>query len=147
MLIVVDANVIFSALLSKDSKAFDIFAVNRIFGVFEFVAPEYLFYEIDKRRDKIMSLTKLSKKELEDIFSFLKGEIEFVSMDEFKDKSHEAKQLVQHEKDAPYIALALKLICPVLSGDKGLKKQSKVKILSPSDALSILYVLNNNLEE
>ena len=147
MMVVVDANIIFSALLSKDGNAFNLFAVNRIFGVFEFVAPDYLFYEIDKRMDKIMSLTKLSKKELEDIFSFLKGEIEFVSMDAFEDKSSEATQLAQHEKDAPYIALALKLNCPILSGDKGLKKQAKVKIISPSQALSLLYVLNNSLDE
>ena len=34
-------------------------------------------------------------------------------------------------------ALALKLNCPVFSGDKGLKKQTKVKIISPRELLDI----------
>lgn len=138
MLMVVDANVIFSALLSKESKAFDLFAVNKIFRFFEFVAPEYLFFEIGRRIDKIMMLTKLSQQELSDLFSFLKKEIEFVSMETFEDKTGEAKQLAQHEKDIPYIALALKIDSQILSGDKGLKHQTKIKVLSPSEALLLL---------
>jgi len=147
MMFVVDANIIFSALLSKGSRAFDLFAANRIFKTFEFIAPDYLFFEIDKHMDKIISLTKLSRQEIADVFSFLKREIEFVSAGTFWDKANEARKLAQHEKDVPYIALAIKLGCPIVSGDKGMRRQSKVKILSPKEALSLLYELKENFKK
>ncbi len=137
MLTVVDANIVFSALVSK-GKPFEVFEANKIFKVFEFVAPEFLFSEIDGRMGKLLRYTKLSKEEVSDVLSFIKREIEFVSFSEFSDKMPEAMKL--NFKDSPYLALALKIGCPILSGDKRLKEgQAKVKVLSPSEALSLIY--------
>lgn len=138
MLLVVDANVIFSSLIAR-GKPFEVFEANKMFGVFRFVAPEFLFMEIGRRADRILSQTNLAKEDLSEIFSFIKGEIKFVSLSEFSDKMPEAKKL--NFKDSPYLALALKLSCPILSGDKGLKRQSAVKVLSPSEALEVIYGL------
>ena len=44
MLVVVDANTVFSALLSK-GRTFDVFLANNIFERFEFIAPEFLLIE------------------------------------------------------------------------------------------------------
>ena len=138
MLLVVDVNVVFSALVNK-GKSFEVFESNKIFIVFEFIAPEFLFSELGKRIDKLLSQSKLTKEELSEVFSFIKKEINLIPFSEFSDKLPEAMKL--NFKDSPYLALALKLNCPILSGDKGLKEQTKVKILSPSESLSIIYGL------
>ncbi len=69
MLLVVDLNTVFSALIKK-GKPFEVFEANKIFKTFEFVAPEFLFSEIGKRMDKLLSQSKLTKDELSEIFSF-----------------------------------------------------------------------------
>ncbi len=136
MLVVVDANTVFSALIRR-GKPFEVFKANKIFNAFEFVAPEFLFSEIGKRMDKIVAETELAEEELAELLAFVKGEVSLISLYQFADKLPEAMQL--NFKDSPYLALALKLNCPILSGDKGLKKQAKVKILAPAKALTIIY--------
>jgi len=136
MLLVVDVNVVFSALV-KRGIPFEVFESNKVFAVFEFIAPEFLFSELDQKEGKLLSETKLTKEDLSSVLSFIKGEISIIPSSEFLDKLPEAIEL--NSKDSPYLALALKLNCPILSGDKGLKEQTKVKVLSPSEALSLIY--------
>src|SRR3989338_237880 len=138
MLLVVDVNAVFSALV-KRGKPFEVFEANKVFAVFEFIAPEFLFSEFDKRVNKLLSQTKLTKEELLDTLSFIRREISIIPSSEFLDKMPEAIEL--NFKDSPYLALALKLNCPILSGDKKLKRQNKVKIIPPSEALSKIYSL------
>ena len=60
---VVDVNVVFSALLTK-GRSFDIFAVNKLVRRFELIASEYLFFEIGKNLDEIVERSKISTEEL-----------------------------------------------------------------------------------
>ena len=39
---------------------------------FDFVAPEFVFFELGKRMDKLLLKTKLSKEEIAEILGFLK---------------------------------------------------------------------------
>ena len=137
MLLVVDANVVFSSLIRKGNP-FKVFEANNVIERFEFVAPEFLFSEIKKKFGKILEETKLSKEELSEAISFIKEQVEFIPSSEFLDKLPEAIKI--NLKDSPYLALALKLDCPIFSGDKKLKEQSLVKILSPRQLLDILGI-------
>ena len=112
--------------------------LNKMVGLFEFVAPEFLFLEIGKRMDKLLAKSRLSKEEISDIFSFLKREIDFISSDKFEDKVEEAGKKAPHLKDAAFVALALKLDCKILSGDKGIKKSLPDRIITPSEAIDML---------
>lgn len=138
MFVVVDTNTVFSALHIK-GKPFEVFIMNKVVGLFEFIAPEFLFFEIGKRIDKLLAKSKLSKEEISDIFSFLKREINFVSSDKFEDKVNEAKEKSPHLKDVSFVALSLKLDCKILSGDKNLKKCLPDRVITPSEALDILF--------
>lgn len=138
MLAVVDFNIVFSALVRKGNCQ-SVFEDNKAMTTFEFVALDFLFSELGKRIGKLLLQSKFTKKEFSRVFSFIRGEISIVPILEYADKLEEAKEL--NPKDAPYLALALKLGCPIISGDKGLKEQSKVKVLSPQEALSIIYAL------
>ena len=51
MKLVVDANVVFSALIPR-SIAFFVFSLNSLSKKFEFIAPEYLWLEIEKKNWK-----------------------------------------------------------------------------------------------
>ena len=55
----------------------------------------------------------------------------------FIDFSKEAYEIMKDidEKDTPYIALALKLNCPIWSNDTDLKKQNKVKVYNTKELL------------
>jgi predicted nucleic acid-binding protein len=62
MFLVVDANVFFSALVSK-GKIFKVFMINSFLNLFELVAPEFLKEEIEEHKEEILSKSKLSEQE------------------------------------------------------------------------------------
>lgn len=137
MFLVVDANIVLSALLTK-GKVFDIFAVNKLIKRYEFIAPEFLFFEISKNLDEIVEKSKLSPEELGKVFKFIKDEIDFIPFVEFNKYAKEAEAMSPHIKDLQYFALALSLNCGIWSNEKAFKKQSGVKIFSTEDLLEIL---------
>lgn len=138
MLLVVDANIVLSSLYSRD-VAYDVFAWNRIFKQFKFVAPEYMFFEVERKLKTLLSKSKLSKEEASEVLRFLKEEIRTITAEEFKDFLTKAeKALRSHPKDVPYLALALALNCGIFSGDGKLKKLSPVKVYVPRELLDIL---------
>lgn len=135
MLAIVDANVVFSALVGK-GNTYKVFESNKVFGFFEFIAPEYMLSEIDEKSDRLLSLTHLEREELDDAYSFIKAQISIISFAEFSDKMHEAMKL--NLEDAPYLALAMKLSCPIISGDKQLRQQPIVEVIPPAKALEMI---------
>ena len=138
MKLVVDANVVFSALVSK-GVAFSVFFLNSLVKKFEFIAPEYLWVEIEKRKNKILEYSGFSEEELDEVINFLKKEIEIIPDSEFLDLLPEAEKFIKgHEKDSPYLALALAFNCGIFSGDKRLKELSPVRVYSPKELLEML---------
>ena len=135
MLLVVDVNVIFSALI-KRGNSFIVFEKNRLFKKMEFIAPEFMFSELDSKMERLVKETNLTKNELDEAILFIKKQITIAPTSEFIDKLAEATEL--NFKDSPYLALALKFECPIFSGDKRLKEQTKVKIISPRELLDLL---------
>jgi len=136
MLLVVDANVVFSALIG--GQTYNVFYVNSIVRVFQFKAPNYLFIEIYEHFDEILEKTKFSKEELEIVLNFLKEQIDIVPFKEYMDKYEEAKEISPDPDDVPYLALALKLGCAIWSNDKELKKQSAVKVYNTQEIVQLL---------
>ena len=137
MFVVVDANVVLSALLTK-GRSFDVFAVNKLIRRLEFIAPEYMFFEIGKNLDEIVERSKLSPKELGSVFRFIKKEIDFIPFSEFNEYADEASPLAPHEKDVQYFALALAFNCPIWSSEKAFKYQSRIQIFSTPELLKLL---------
>jgi predicted nucleic acid-binding protein len=138
MLLVVDANVVFSAIM-KGGRPLEVFESNKIFSKFEFVAPEFLFFEVAKRADKIVKYTRFSEQEFARVLSFVKAQIEPIPFETFEDRAKEALEIAPHLKDVPYVALSFKFNCKILSGDKKLKQSIPDRVIAPSEALDILY--------
>lgn len=135
---VVDANVVFSALI-KRGIAYKVFFLNFLLEKFRFIAPEYLWLEIRRHKEEILEETKLSEEEFEEFFEFLMEEIEIVPDSKFLHVMPKAEEILpEHKKDSPYLALALAMNCPIFSGDVNLKKQTVVKVYSPRELLDTL---------
>ena len=137
MRLVVDANVIFSALISG-GKTFEIFLLNRELKRFKLAAPEFLMVEVENHIEEILEKTKLSSGELGRILDFLEGEVEFVPFEDFRDFFAEAGNSSPDPDDVQYFALALKIDCGIWSNDKALTKQNDVKVFSTKRILDML---------
>ena len=133
MLVVIDANVICSALLAKGKTADIIFS-----GKIEPIAPELLFVELEKHKNELLNKSKLSKEDFNILLSLLKNKIRIVSSDEFKEYLSKANILLNgHEKDTEYVALALKYNCPLWSKEKLLKKLKDIKVLDANEIMDL----------
>jgi predicted nucleic acid-binding protein len=126
----VDANVIFSLLISKNP------AIEIIFDSdFRFYIPSFLFDEIIKHKDIILSKTKRKKKEFEDILYFLEERLIFVNHYDFIQNLEEAYIISPEQDDAAYFAIALKYKLPIWSNDKRIKRQNVVTILNTKEMI------------
>lgn len=121
--LVIDANVLFSALI-KDS-----FAYNLLFsGSFHIFTPEYIFTELEKHKEEILKKTERTAEEFFRLLETLKRRIIIVPLEELVHYIDEAEELTPDPYDMVYFALALKLSCAIWSNDKKLKEQGKVKV-------------------
>ena len=137
MFLVVDANRVFSSLLSK-GKAFGVFLLNGILNSLWLISPEYLFFEIGKHLDDIVLRSKLGKEEISKVFSFIKEQIKTVPFKEFNAFAAEAEVLAPHSKDVQYFALALAAKSPIWSEEKAFLKQDKIEIFDTDKLLKEL---------
>ncbi len=134
--LVVDANVLFAALIKKDITS-DLFFVEQ----FHLYAPDFLFIEFEKYRGVVREKTERSEEDFERFLSIIKTRIQSVPAEEFLPFMEQAKAVSPDPKDAPYIAVALKLGAVIWSYDKGLRRQTVVKIFDTSDLLRLLRKL------
>ncbi|MBI2449348.1 hypothetical protein HYV49_03555 [Candidatus Pacearchaeota archaeon] len=139
MFIVVDSNVVISAVLNR-GNLLNIFIKNFSEKVFNFIAPNFLILEVGKHTEKIAKKTKFSDDEVLEMLEFVCGQITFVPDEYFKDNLEEARKILkEHEKDVPYLALALAFKCKIFSGDKVLKSIIPDRIKTPRELLDEFY--------
>lgn len=128
MKIIVDANIVFSAILNTNSKIADLLLNST--GTFDFVAPNYLQTELHKYYSKISKLSNLAISEIELIENKVTKPIIFMSgihIPENKWISAENIVLDIDNKDTPYMAFSLFYKCKIWSGDKALRKGLETK--------------------
>jgi predicted nucleic acid-binding protein len=113
---VIDANILFSAMISKKVFYKELF-LNR-----EFYAPDFVLIEIDKYKDIILRKTNLTK-QLQDFGMYLFSNLNIIPNILISKMSiDKAKELCKNidVKDAPYIALSLEMDIPMITRDKEL---------------------------
>lgn len=135
MFLVVDPNVIFSAVLGR-GNSWQVFVENIRRKRFKLIAPLFAIIEIGKHVAEIAQRTKLSFDEAEEALNFIVKHIQFVTEEDYADKNVEARKILgEHEKDVPYLALALKFNCNIFSGDKTLKEILSNRVKNPKEML------------
>ncbi|MBS3140726.1 PIN domain-containing protein [Candidatus Woesearchaeota archaeon] len=130
MELVLDANILFSALIKSSSTQNLIFNLNC-----ELYSPSYILDEFEKYETELLIKSGQKKEEFTKIFNMLKSIIKIVPEKEYFQFMKEAEKISPDFKDIHYFALALKLKCPIWSNDKRLKEQNQVKIVSTTELL------------
>ena len=133
MLIVVDANELFSAMIAK-KVTLDLLFDKR----FELVSPRFILNEYKEHIDEIAAKSRLSKEDASAFLLLLTSRIRLFDKEDIKEFFKEACKISPDSDDIEYFALALKLNCPIWSEDKALKKQSIVKVYSTSELIKLL---------
>ena len=131
--LIADANILFSAVI-KDSITSDMFFIDQL----HLYAPEFLLEEFSKYKEELLNKTQRSSEEFQRFISILERRVTLISEDGIKHLLKEAEGISPDPKDVAYIALALKLRCPLWSNDKRLRVQDKVKVYSAKELLEIV---------
>ena len=130
--LVIDANVLFSALI-RDSLACDL-----IFsGLFHPLTPEYIFTELEEHKEEILEKTEKTSEEFSRLLDILKRRISIIPLEELTEYINEAEKITPDPDDMAYFALALKLNCAIWSNDKKLKEQKKIKVYNTHELSKI----------
>ena len=120
MKIIIDTNILFSALISTQSHLRDILLESEE----EFYAPNYLFVELFRYKDKMMKYTKLSEEEMYEYLNILTEKIHFIQVDFISTENRQiAYDLCKDKdiKDTLFVVLSLELDAKLWTGDKKLK--------------------------
>ncbi len=147
MRVVVDANIVFSAILNAKGKIGDIL-INHSHKC-DFIAPDFLRIEISKYHGKLSKISGLTIRDiLESEYQIFKN-IKFISEEQILQTSwNKAVELVKDidEKDIVYVALAIEFGCFLWSGDKKLMSGLTKKLFNSLYSTDNLYniVIKNN---
>jgi predicted nucleic acid-binding protein len=119
--VVIDTNLVFSALIPKASQIREILFESNM----SFYSPNILISEIYKHKDKLLRCSKLTESEFYLYFNGIIERIRFIPTDFI---SIESRQLAYNLcfdvdiKDTPFVALSINLAIPLWTGDKKLKE-------------------------
>lgn len=134
MKLIIDANIVISALISEQGDTRDlIFLTN-----FSLFTPEYLLEEVEKYKEIIIKKSGLDNESFEIAKSLIFSRIKIVPASEFSEFIKEASEICPDENDTEYFALALKFNCPIWTNDKKLKGQDKTKVYSTEEVLDLV---------
>ncbi len=140
MKLVIDANILFAALI-KGSLTADLIISDEL----QLYAPEFLLEEFSKYQNRIIEKTHRSKENFETFLQVLKEYIAFIPQKNITPFLEKANVFSPDPKDSVYLALALVLKSAVWSNDKKLKEeQNHVKVLSTEDLIKITSILKKN---
>src|SRR3989338_5277896 len=130
MLVVVDANELFSLLIRGTEKSEAILFSERA----KLIAPELLLTEFSRHKQELLSKTHRSEEGFARLVSILERRIELIPKVEFEQHLSTARSLFpEHTKDVPYLALALAYNCALWTEEKRLKKQSSVLVVTTKE--------------
>ena len=138
MKIVVDSNIVFSAILNTQSKIGQLIINGSKY--FDFYTAGLLKDEIIEHKDKILRSTKFSQNQFNDTFQLITSRIIFIDDILLTDKDlSKAIDLVSEidENDALFIALNNHLLASLWTGDKrlinGLRGKGYLRIVTTND--------------
>ena len=138
MKLIVDANILFAALIKEGFTA-ELLISDKL----QLFAPEFLFIEFAKYEERILKKTSRSLDEFKEFIELLKVQITIISKKDITPFIAEADKISPDPKDTIYLALALALKASVWSNDKRLKQdQDKILVLSTEEVIEKTNILD-----
>jgi len=136
MILIVDANVVISALI-RNSKSRELLTISP----FVLYSPDTLLESIEKYKEEFIQRSELSDKDFETLLSFILEKITIVNQQEYKSKLEQAQDIIGHIDigDVDYIALALSVKNDgIWSDDAHFQKQDKIKVYQTEDIVRLI---------
>ena len=138
MIVIVDTNIIFSAILNTDSNIGQILITR--FPVYDFYAPKYVRDELLEHKSKLKKLANLKENNFLEVYELVLKHITILDHHLIPAKFYrKAMALCQNidDDDIPFIALTLFLKGSLWTGDKklitGLKEKGFEKFIKTSE--------------
>lgn len=125
MRLIIDANILFAALIKESTVRWLIFHLD-----VELIAPEFILEEIEKHKEEILRKSKLDEKTFVSVLQKIKEKIVFLSDEVTVMKLEEAFSFMKDidKNDCIFLAAALATNSGIWSDDAHFKKQTKVKV-------------------
>lgn len=136
MNIVLDANILFSALI-KNSKTRELIIKYEDFFLF----PSYIFIEMEKHKSELLIKSKMQENEFNCLLQILLKRVIIIPNEKLIPYRKEAYDIIKDidPNDAIFIASALAYSNSFLwTDDKKLKKQNRVNILETKDMIRLI---------
>lgn len=131
--LIVDANVVIAAVL-RNSTTRSLLLDWKI-GL---AAPQTLLEETFRNireNEEIKAKSGLSSSQLTALLNRVTANNEIIQAKYYADTMSLARTLCVHEQDAPYIALSLKLDCPIWTNDNNLLRNKELKTVSTKELI------------
>jgi predicted nucleic acid-binding protein len=136
MKIVIDSNILFSALIRDSTTRRLILEYNDFF-----LFPSYIFEEMEEHKHELIEKSKMDSNDFEKLLQLILKKVHIVPKEALATHKEQAMEIVKDIDldDALFIACAMAYPGSVIwSDDRKLKKQNKVKILNTTEIINIL---------
>ena len=130
--LVVDANILFAALI-KDGITAKLLFLDDL----HLYAPEFLLDEFNKHRKYLLDKTHRTKEEFNEILQVLSCRIIFFPLEDIELYLEKADKISPDPDDSIYFAIALKIGASIWTNEKRLLRQNIVNIYTTSDILDL----------
>jgi predicted nucleic acid-binding protein len=130
--LVVDANILFAALIKNGITAKLLFLED-----LHLYAPEFLLDEFNKHRKYLLDKTHRTKEDFNEILEILACRIIFIPLEDIELYLEKADKISPDPDDSIYFAIALKIGASIWTNEKRLQKQNIVNIYTTSDLLDL----------
>lgn len=130
MKLVLDSNIIFSALIKKSTTRDIILS-----DIYDLHTPEYIFSELMKHKELLLKKSKLDEGDFDALLLLLQKHIHFSPKDEYNKKMPLAEDILKEIDitDSPFLALAFTLNCSIWSNDSHFKQQDSVEVFTTNE--------------
>ena len=128
--LVVDANILISALIKEGAAAKLLFS-----DKFHLFTAEFILMEVAKHKSELLEKTERTVEDFEKVLDIFQKRISLIPLDELVPFIELADKISPDPDDVPYFALALKLNCSIWSNDKDLKENQTVVRVYPTHEL------------
>ncbi len=133
MKIVVDTNIILSALIRDSTTKHLLVSLNA-----NFYYPEVSFDEILRNKQEVLVKAKITEEKFNQALAILFKYITIIKDEELSLHLREADKIIGsiHRNDVPFIAAALAKNATVWSNDGHFQKQNRIPVLTTQDIIS-----------